>query len=209
MSDTTAAQEQATSESPAHYTINTPRLVVRSTVLSDAPAICALMINQANFPFDEVNPNLTTETYRERIARWAGATARLESAFMVVTLRDSGEIIGFGGFNLFRPGPNGSGREGDTGIVIDHRYWRKGYAKEAVCGTVEFGFGALGCDRMAMDTSAENEPWRAFMRNLGLGHTESKREDGRDGKWDWVYRFPRATWEVAKQELKDKGQWPL
>lgn len=132
---------------------------------------------------------------------------------MIVVLRDTNEIIGFGGFNSLPKETALDGSDkfelvGDTGLVIDHSHWRKGYATEAFCGTVEYGFDVLGCGHMSMDTSITNEGWRSFMKTLGLAHVEVRRAEGRDGE-DYFYKFDKTSWNEAKVGLTNRGKWPL
>ncbi|OAA56262.1 Acyl-CoA N-acyltransferase [Niveomyces insectorum RCEF 264] len=229
--------EPPTPDTPL-YTINTPRLILRSPVPADADAVSALFADEANFPFDPPQqPTPTPADYRKRFARWHAAAIRGESAFMVVERREDGTIIGFGGWNGFEYQPaaaekteedevsrNGDDkpaagdgattpqiRVGDTGIVIDHRHWRSGYAREAFCATVESGFTEQGLARVVLDTAKENYVWRTFMRDgLGLAANERTRPSGRKkDDWEYAYAFDQAEWEAAKQALRAQGKWPL
>ena len=197
----------------SHHIITTPRLYVRSANLSDAEGIYRVLSNPLNFPHNPVDPDLTPEVFEKRIAKWKAAASKGESAFMIVVLRETNQVIGMGGFNVLRQWPalDGSGElelEGDTGLVLDHSLWRKGYAREAFCGTCEYGFDELHCGHMFVDTSLENEEWRSFMRHLGLGEGELEQLDGREGE-NYVYRFDKNTWLKVKENLIAKGKWPL
>lgn len=203
----------ASSTHQSSHEITTPRLIIRSAKHSDAAGICHVLGNPLNFPHNPVDPDLTLDVFERRIAKWETATAKGDSAFMIVILRETNKIIGFGGFNSLPKAPalTGSDRlelEGDTGLVIDHPFWRKGYATEAFCGTVEYGFDKLGCGHMSMDTSIQNEGWRAFMNHLGLAHVEVRRAEGREGE-DFSYKFDKKSWEQAKVGLMSRGKWPL
>ncbi|KAJ9133294.1 hypothetical protein NKR23_g10849 [Pleurostoma richardsiae] len=186
-------------------------------VLSDADAIYHLLSDQANFPYDEVQPDLSPEVFRSRVDKWAHATAEGRSAFMVVVVRETDELIGFGGFNSLPRAPalrssHDSAEElvGDAGLVIDHQSWRKGFATEAFCATMEFSFRTLGCGHFSIDTAKEIETWRAFMKEMGLGGTEDRMDSWRkQGDWEYVYNFDQETSGEAKKGLKTKGRWPL
>lgn len=89
-----------------------------------------------NFGYE---PDLTMDDFQPRVERIAAKTAAGENAFMVIILRETGDIIGFGGFNsLPRTAMlNSSERKsdnifdeskvlaGDMGISIDHHHHRK------------------------------------------------------------------------------------
>lgn len=220
---------EAPTSAATGLSIASPRLTVRTAIPSDGEALVAYFSDQANFPWP-VEKNLTLEKMLPRIEKWASATAQGKSAFMVVALRETGKLIGFGGFNsLPRTEPlgekpvwkitRGSGEgtvlAADVGISIDHQHQRKGYAREAVCAIVEFGFERLGCAYAHLDTQKLNEPLRALMRGLGIEEVEGDdSEPVEHNAFSFAskavnYNFTRATWESRKEELKSEGSWPL
>lgn len=210
-------------------TITSPRLTIRTAVPSDGEALVAYFSNQANFPWP-AEKDLTLEKMLSRIDKFANATAKGKSAFMVITLRETGQHIGFGGFNnLPRTEPlgdkptweirNGSG-EGtvlvaDVGVSIDHQHQRQGYAREAVCATLEYGFEKLGCAYAHLDTQKDNEPMKALMAGLGIngvgGDDSEPVENAAFGFASKAvnYEVDRTTWNSVREELKKKGTWPL
>lgn len=139
---------------------------------------------------------------------------------------DGGKLIGFGGYNEFRrvikqpllssdDGGQGEGEEVeeegttttvlevDIGAQIDHRYWRRGLAREAFVAMVEYAFGELGAAQVACDTDVGNEPWRGLLRAVGLGEKEQTQinPEGHPGcgKSAWVWRFTPGDWALAKK----------
>ncbi|KKY36934.1 putative gcn5-related n-acetyltransferase [Diaporthe ampelina] len=210
-------------------TIASPRLTIRTAVPSDGEALVAYFSNPANFPWP-AEKDLTLEKILPRIDRWADATAKGRSAFMVIVLRETDQLIGFGGFNnLPRTEPLGDNpawkiRKGngegtvlvaDVGVSIDHQHQRRGYAREAVCAVVEYGFEELGCAYAHLDTQSSNEPMKALMSGLGIQGVEG---DGSEPLEDSAFSFAskavnydvdRATWNSLREELKNKGTWPL
>jgi RimJ/RimL family protein N-acetyltransferase len=201
-------------------TITTPRLELCLPVEADAPTLAALLSSP------ETNPSTPVETkgvehYRQRVGRWVGQAERGERAFMVIKLRETGKVIGFGGFNEFRWVARAAGEgddgekvlEADTGVVIDTKHWRKGYGKEAIVAKAEYAFNVLGAEFMSIDTSLDNEPWRALMRDMGLGAVETKSsashyKEGEETEV-WLYRFSRTDWETARADMMRRGKWPL
>ncbi|KAI3390305.1 hypothetical protein diail_10309 [Diaporthe ilicicola] len=209
--------------------ITSPRLTVRTAVPSDGEALVAYFSDQANFPWP-AEKDLTVEKILPRIGKWASATAEGRSAFMVIVLRETGQLIGFGGFNsLPRTEPLGDkptwemtkgGGEGtvlvaDVGVSIHHHYQRKGYAREAVCAVLEYAFDKMGCAYAHLDTKKSNEPLRALMRGLGIKEVEGDgSEPIEDAAFSFAskavnYDFDRATWDSVREGLKEKGSWPL
>jgi RimJ/RimL family protein N-acetyltransferase len=209
--------------------ISSPRLTIRTAVPSDGEALVAYFSNPDNFPWP-VEKDLTLEKIMSRITKWADATAARRSAFMVIVLRETDELIGFGGVNSLPSTESPSGKptweirkgigEGmvlaaDVGVGIDHQHQRKGYAKEAVCATVEFGFYNLGCAYAHLDTQKSNEPMRALMAGLGLKGIEGDDSEPRpDAAFSFAsksinYDVDRVAWEGLRDELRMKGGWPL
>ncbi|KAF7981918.1 hypothetical protein HWV62_31527 [Athelia sp. TMB] len=210
---------------PRHktHTIYTPRLILRSAVLEDAEALASLFSNPANSEFEPHKPDSpTAEKYEIRIAGWEAATAKGESAFMVFALRDQsadegnegdaplgGRIIGMGGFNALpfsfsATDPSTKTLVGDTGVMIDSSETRKGYAREALAATIEYGFETLQCDRMFMETLAANVPFNALMKAMGLEDVK-KEAVGKFGA-ECVYEFGREVWKSAKKTVADSGK---
>lgn len=157
---------------------------------------------------------------RDRIKKMHNDTSQGKYAFLVYTLRDTGEVIGFGSYNPFEciePAeflsnadlPAGPKCVCDIGVLIDHRYWRKGYGLEVLVALIEHAIKEIGCELFLFETGIENEPWRGLMHSAGLGRfeTRSQSSDGDGEEWHW--RFDLQGWHDAKQELVKKGKWPV
>lgn len=201
-------------EDPTHptrreaHTIETRRLIIRTAAPEDATDIAALRGNPENNPYGSADSN-DPEVYMGRISRWQKANAEGRYAFLVILLRDSGELIGFGGYNEFRwIESSGSPSEDkkdilevDIGAQIDHRYWRQGYAREAFVAMLEYAFNDLGAVQISCDTNTANEPWRELMQSVGLGAKEEKQVNPEghpaSGKTSMVWRFTQGYWEAV------------
>src|SRR3569833_1616364 len=208
---------------PPSYELTTPRLVIRTAVPSDAEAIYAFNSDPANLPLGEtqIEPGVTVEKLVPRIGRRKAMQEEGKNAFFVLALRETGELVGNMGFNCFEPrsvaepgGADPAEDDGpyltDIGVMIDHRHWRKGYATEVLCASVEYAFGRVGCRVVRVETGTANEPWRAFMKAAGLDASEEHGEVSYGkGIMGWIYKFGEADWEKAKAALKEKGKWPL
>lgn len=206
-------------EDPTHPTrreahiIETRRLIIRTAEPEDAPDIAALRGNPENNPYGGVDSN-DPEVYKGRISRWQKANAEGRYAFLVILLRESGTLIGFGGYNEFRwINPSGGQNEDkkdvlevDIGAQIDHRYWRQGYAREAFVAMLEYAFNDLGAVQISCDTNPANEPWRGLMQSVGLGAKEEKQvnPDGHpaSGETSLVWRFTHGYWDAVQAANK-------
>ncbi|EXF74291.1 acetyltransferase [Colletotrichum fioriniae PJ7] len=228
----------------AAYKITTPRLIIRSAITDDAEALFHLFSTPENHPFGGAQTNISPEIIRGRIERWGPDYASGKKAILMITIRETGELIGCGGFNCFetaegetcdvalqRKGDEneqeggeeaaGGGETGearrlitpyltDFGVVLDHRYWGKGYGREVLCGQVEFAVEGLGCSIVRVETELENEPWRAVMRSIGLGGLETNGAVSYGEKnIGWIYKIDPSTWSHSRRDLKKSGKWPL
>lgn len=220
----------STTSPPAHarpfHTILTPRLIIRSCVPSDAVQIRTIRANPLNNPFGGVmSPDLPLSVQQKRLEAQQLSTARGENAWMVVILKDEkgtdssvddlrveeGIMIGNTGFNSFPMEPSLADPTkqtivGDTGILVDYQFARKGYALEALSAVTEYGFVELGCGMMSLGTSAVNQPFRNLMRTMGMGYGILKGEGKEE---EAIYLFDREMWEGAKKNMKLHGKWYL
>lgn len=206
-------------EDPTHPTrheahgIETQRLIIRTAAYGDAPDIAALRGDPENSPYGSADSS-DPAVYMGRISSWQKANAEGRYAFLVILLRTSGRLIGFGGYNEFRwinlsgsqTEDNERVLEVDIGAQIDHRYWRQGYAREAFVAMLEYAFNDLGAVQISCDTGTANEPWRGLMQSVGLGEKEEKQVNPEghpaSGKTSLVWRFTRGYWEAAKAANK-------
>ena len=220
----------ATSSRPAHarpsHAIHTPRLLIRSAKVSDALAINILRTEPLNNPFGGVvDSELTLDVQRERIAAQATTTAEGKNAWTVAIIKDpkpedeaveglrveEGILIGNTGFNAFSlkatlADPSKEAIEGDTGVLIDYRFTRQGYAIETLSAVVEYGFVELGCGMMRIETNFENKPWRGLMGTMGIGEGSVC---GEGKEREVAYSFDKKEWESAKEHMKSNGKWYL
>ena len=98
----------------------------------------------------------------------------------------------------------------DFGVVLDHRYWRRGFGSEIVCALVEYARRELGCVLFRTETGLENDEWRALMAALGLGRFEERDRASYDGDLEcFVWRFEETSWEEVKKGLVADAKWPL
>ncbi|KAG6356076.1 hypothetical protein INS49_015461 [Diaporthe citri] len=195
------------------HRIEIQRLIIRTAVYGDALDIAALRGDRENNPYGGADSN-DPEVCMGRISRWQKANAEGRYAFLVILLRDSGRLIGFGGYNEFRwinlSGDQTEDRkdvlEVEIGAQIDHRYWRQGYAREAFVAMLEYAFNDLGPVQISCDTNTANEPWRGLMQSFGLGAKEEKQVNSEGhpaaGNTSLVWRFTRAYLEAAKAANK-------
>lgn len=198
--------------------IKTPRVLMRTAVESDKEAFHQNLINPANTPFQDTEVNLTLDQVSQRIAFFAKAAGERKHGWIVFISRETGDFLGYGGYNALEEvdaeeflgsKATSSGRKylADWGIMLDHKYWGKGYGREISIGLVEFA-RIMGCELFRTETSTDNEPWRALMRGIGVGSCENLQKASYDqNKEVLCWRWDLDTWEKCKQKLQNNGKW--
>lgn len=219
-----------TSSPPPHarpfHTIHTPRLLIRSCKVSDAKVLHTLRTEPLNNPFGGVRePDITVAVQAERLADSVKTTAEGKNGWVVAIIKDpkphdeavealrveEGILIGNSGFNAFPlmptvADPSKEAMAGNIGVMVDYRFIRKGYAIEITSAVIEYGFGELGCEMMALETNFSNGPFRAMMKNMGIEETSIV--DNEEEK-EVRYHFDKEMWERAKVQMKANGKWYL
>ncbi|KAF6796933.1 acetyltransferase [Colletotrichum sojae] len=208
---------------PPTLEIRSPRIVIRTAVDSDAEAFLKFLTTPENFPFQETEKDLTLDRIRTRIAKFAELTAKGKHGWVVFVLRETNELIGYGGYNGFKSvdpteflsgtttlPPGEKGNMTDLGIGIDHRHWRKGYGLEILEALVEYARVNLGCELFRTETGDDNQPWRSLMAAAGLGQFESREKASYDANQEvWLWKFDAGHWEKSKAKLQGDGKWLL
>ena len=164
-----------------------PRIILRTTELTDASAYVALFLNEENWTYDKQPPkeSLTVEKREQRVHKETTEREEGKNAFCTIelpTLEDSarmkphGNMIGCGGFNsIFMEDGK---KVVDTGVMIDSSEWRKGYAAEALLISYQYAFDTLGADIVQMETLQANRPLRNLAKKI-FGLEGIKREGDR------------------------------
>ena len=113
---------------------------------------------------------------------------------MVITLRDTGTLIGNCGVRI---APSAI-EIGDLGYELAPEFWGQGYATEAAQAMLSFGFQVLKLRRIwAQCISANIGSWRV-MEKIGMrreGHYRQK-EWFKGQWWDWlIYAALKEEWQ--------------
>ncbi|TGJ87318.1 hypothetical protein E0Z10_g1452 [Xylaria hypoxylon] len=197
------------------YEIHSPRLIIRTAIEADAEGMREFITNPVNNPHTPTESDVTIESMRIRVRKWQELTVKGTNGFQVITLRSTGELIGYGGFNCFNlieePAENAIHRYlTDIGIAIAKSQWRKGYGLEALCALTEYAFAELRMARVRIETDFANEPWRRLMHVVGLARFENQQNVTFGEKpMGYTWHVDVANWQVVKEDMQRKGKWPL
>jgi ribosomal-protein-alanine N-acetyltransferase len=85
----------------------------------------------------------------------------------VLTLKDSGTIIGFAG--LLESTTLGQ-QDFEIGFVLGREYWGKGYATEIGVAQIEYGLECRKCSRLLAFVSPKNGASKSALVKIGMHH---------------------------------------
>ena len=196
-----------TSQARITHRINSLRLVLRDPKVSDAPAYVAILTNPLNMehdPLKDTPDEITVEKQERSIAKYSAGIRRGENALMAICLKNhdgtDGPIIGMGGYPYLPS--NAEGKPGNTGVLIDSAFARKGYGSEALIATLDYGFDVLGFEDIEQCTHENNRPYRALMESTGLEPFGERQEPDEEGVVRWNYTVNKAHWRTIKARLE-------
>ena len=186
--------------------LTTERLVLRSPEVADAPTYVAIFTNPKNLehnPHENGPDEHTIAKYEDFLTKTYERNQKGEKALFAVCLKDAdgnaGPMIGMCGFPWLPA--NAEGRPGNTGVLIDSHYARKGYASESLVVTLDYGFDVLGFETIEQDTGEENIPYRTLMQSMGLDKFGKRKEPNSKGQVRWFYTVNKAQWKDLREAL--------
>ncbi|KAK3182179.1 hypothetical protein K4F52_006548 [Lecanicillium sp. MT-2017a] len=200
------------------FNFKTPRVLLRTATESDAAAFHKHLINPANTPHQPTEDDLTIEQVLRRIAYFEKVTIEGKHGWIIFESRETGDFLGYGGYNCFeevdaeeflgtKPNSPGTKYLADWGIMMDHKYWGKGYAREIAICLIEYA-RSLGCGLFRTETDVDNEAWKGLMKGIGLAAFEQRGKASYDETKELLtWKWDVDTWEKAKAKLQGEGRW--
>lgn len=176
-------------------TIETSRLKLRPFVVEDAAAIQRLAgaLEIADTTLNIPHP------YEDGIAEdWIGTHREEHEAgtnvVFAVVLRDSMQLIGAVGLTIDR-----SARKGELGYWIGYPFWSRGFCTEAATAVLDYGFTALGLNRVSARHFARNPASGRVLEKIGMTVEGTARQDVvKWGKYEdmVLYGILRSEWSA-------------
>jgi RimJ/RimL family protein N-acetyltransferase len=145
--------------------IETPRLVIRSFTLQDAPAL-----HERVFGDDEAmrfiprGASPSVERTRASIERFMRHEREHGFGLWAVELKDTGELIGDAGLFLVQ----GVGPEIEVAYHLGKQWWNQGYATEAASACLRLGFQDCGLTEIIAICFPEHAASRRVMEKAGM-----------------------------------------
>lgn len=173
--------------------ITSPRLLLRTPLLEDAPAILAIYNEPEALEFAPgAVPRRTVEEMTEKLEREIEATAKGTSAVLHIFYDD--KLIGTTGLNNYASG------KGDTGILLSKRVWGKGLAVETLYSIYKYAFETMSLDTVESRTlEANSRMVGIFEQVFGLVPTKGMNR----GYPDRAYAIHREEFPVLKERVED------
>ena len=157
--------------------ITTERLLLRTYVLADAPAMLRLInvrevaLNTLRIPhpYPEEEAERWISNHEERIQKGDHVFA--------ITLRSTQELVGTVGLHM-----KSENDCAEIGYWIGVPYWGKGYATEAAAAVMRFGFETFPLNRIFAMHFGRNAASGRVLQKIGMRHEGTLRQHLK--KWD-------------------------
>jgi RimJ/RimL family protein N-acetyltransferase len=164
--------------------IVTERLILRPPTLKDAADIVENVNNLSVSRYLAVVPY----PYSMEDARFFIKLSKKNPHNFGISLKSSGKIIGMIGLmNL-----NEFIRRADIGYWLGKKYWRQGFATEALQAIVKYSFRKLKLVRLQAGVAVENKASAKLLKKVGFKKEGLRRKAMRaksTGKWHDTYAF--------------------
>ncbi len=143
--------------------LRTLRLTLEPMVLDDLDWFARLRGDPDVMRYIGIAGPLTYEQSRERLVRLVACWQEHGLGMFSVRPHDASTPIGWAGLQ-----PLDGSEEIEVGYGFGPGAWGRGYATEAACSVVSWGFEQRGLDRIVAVAYAENEGSRRVMEKLGM-----------------------------------------
>jgi len=151
-----------------HVPIQTERLLLRPYTPADAPTLVPLIGAR------EVAATTLRIPHPYSIRDAETFIASMESGDeerFAITLREHATLIGGVGLRLSK-----AHNHAELGYWLGVPYWGKGYATEAACAMVRYGFEQLGLHRIQASHFSNNPASGNVLRKIGMTHEGCRRQ---------------------------------
>ena len=159
---------------PSPITLETQRLVFRRLVPGDLDALAALYADPAvrrYFP----EGTLTRDETREELEHFLhGHPLDARCGLWATLLKETGEFVGRCGLLVYDIDGR---REHEVAYTIARRHWGRGLGTEAARGVRDYGFHALGLERLICLIDHGNVASQRVAAKIGMAFEREGRDD--------------------------------
>lgn len=153
--------------------LETKRLLLRESTLDDAAALFSVMSDANVIRYLGPKPMTSVDEAIERIRGYHKQFADLHSIRWVVTLRESGRLIGTGVLKNLETHRHRAA----LGYTIAADTWGKGFGTEIARAVIRYGFETVGLHSIEAQIDAQNEASITLVRKLDFVQEGHYRED--------------------------------
>lgn len=149
--------------------LETPRLILRPFVLGDAEAAYDVLDGHPEVWKYDPGFQRSREWRAAAVARYAANNEEKGVGTLAVTLRPTGELMGYVGLQHYLlPREPCATPEIELYYKLGYAYWGQGYAQEACRVMVQFAFETLRLARLVTITAAGNAASIKLLQRLGM-----------------------------------------
>jgi [ribosomal protein S5]-alanine N-acetyltransferase len=144
--------------------LETERLLLREIVKEDAQGIFDCFSNNDVTRYYGLDPLTSIEQAEELVESFAKNYKEKRGIRWGIEIKGKKGIIGTIGFNAWSP----KHKRAEIGYELHPKYWRKGYATEAVSEVISYGFKELDLTRIGAVVFIENKASNELLTKLGF-----------------------------------------
>lgn len=144
--------------------LTTPRLGLRPPHQDDWRALYAIWSDAEAMRYFSFPAMTHPDQAAERFARLMRASVAGEDLVCIVTLLETGEVIGT--CDLFNV--DTQCRRAEIGFALNRRFWDKGYMREAASAVIDHAFNSAGLRRLEADLDPRNLASAGLLERLGF-----------------------------------------
>lgn len=181
----------------------TRRLRIRDYAAGDAQTVYGYARDPAYWQFQRAAPPTAAQidALIALVVNAQAVTPRL-AYFLAATRSDTGEIVGEAVLKITDP----AARQGELGFGVAPRFWRQGYATEAVAAVLDAAFQQLRLHRVSAQCAPENKGSVRVMQKAGMAREGLLRDvHYARGRWWSTLVYGMLDHEYAKIRAAQKG----
>ena len=144
--------------------IETERLLLREIIKEDAQSIYNCFSNNDVTRYYGLDTLTSIEQAEQFVDLFSKNYIEKRGIRWGIEIKDKEGIIGTIGFNAWSP----KHKKAEIGFELNPKYWRKGYATEAVSKVISYGFEEFDLTRIGAVVFIENKASNELLRKLGF-----------------------------------------
>jgi len=175
------------------------RLALREPIVSDAPALLAMLSTEEVSRF--ISPPPTTVEGFVRFIEWT-RRQREAGAYICFVIVPDGQSQPVGLLQVRQLEPGWATAE--WGFAVGSGYWGTGLFRNAARAVVDFAFGTVGVHRLEARAAAHNGRGNGALAKLGaVREGNLRRSFLKDGRY-----YDQVLWSIVREEwMQPKAVW--